>query len=106
MTTNQIPMTPRKRIALVAHDHKKADLEAWVACNRTSAEFIISSPLMDRAYDRMVPDYEAHNNRLEKRAVARGQGHDLSSSRPLNFGTPLAKPSPVNPAKGGQHHES
>ena len=34
-----------------------------VACNRASADFMISSPLMDSAYDRLVPDYEAYKNR-------------------------------------------
>ena len=28
-----------------------------VACNRASADFIISSPLMSAAYDRVVPEY-------------------------------------------------
>jgi methylglyoxal synthase len=28
-----------------------------VACNRASADFIISSPLMSTAYDRVVPEY-------------------------------------------------
>ena len=28
-----------------------------IACNRASADFMISSPLMDGEYDRMVPDY-------------------------------------------------
>jgi methylglyoxal synthase len=30
-----------------------------VACNRASADFIISSPLMSEAYERRLPDYEA-----------------------------------------------
>jgi len=29
-----------------------------IACNRSSADFMISSPLMDGEYDRLVPDYE------------------------------------------------
>ena len=37
-----------------------------VACNRTSADFIISSPLMEETYERIVPDYDAHKNRLKK----------------------------------------
>jgi len=35
-----------------------------VACNRTSADFIISSPLMEGEYFRLVPDYDEHRNRL------------------------------------------
>ena len=28
-----------------------------IACNRASADFMISSPLMNSEYDRLVPDY-------------------------------------------------
>jgi hypothetical protein len=28
-----------------------------MACNRASADFVISSALMSRTYDRLVPDY-------------------------------------------------
>jgi len=31
-----------------------------VACNRASADFMISSPLMTRDYDRIVPDYQGY----------------------------------------------
>jgi len=34
-----------------------------VACDRASADFMISSPLMTGAYARRVPDYTAHNER-------------------------------------------
>jgi|SRR5271157_4982620 len=34
-----------------------------IACNRASADFMISSPLMDGEYDRLVPDYEEYRNR-------------------------------------------
>ena len=34
-----------------------------IACNRASADFMISSPLMDGEYDRLVPDYEAYIQR-------------------------------------------
>jgi methylglyoxal synthase len=34
-----------------------------IACNRATADFMISSPLMDEEYDRLVPDYEAYVNR-------------------------------------------
>ncbi|MEW6566665.1 MAG: methylglyoxal synthase [Chloroflexota bacterium] len=149
MPHKRIPMTPEKKIALVAHDNKKRDLVEWArynrdllaqhvvyatgttgevlqqalgfpvhklqsgplggdqqvgarivdgeidfliffwdpleplphdpdvkallrlavvwniptACNRASADFMISSPLMEGPYDRLVPDYEAYRRR-------------------------------------------
>lgn len=35
-----------------------------VACNRATADFMVSSPLMSTPYDRRVPDYGAHNERV------------------------------------------
>ena len=34
-----------------------------IACNRATADFMISSPLMDGDYDRLVPDYDAYRAR-------------------------------------------
>lgn len=34
-----------------------------IACNRASADFMISSPLMDSDYDRLVPDYDVYRAR-------------------------------------------
>ena len=34
-----------------------------IACNRSSADFMISSPLMDAEYDRLVPDYDVYRER-------------------------------------------
>jgi methylglyoxal synthase len=34
-----------------------------IACNRASADFIISSPLMDDVYNRIVPDYDDYRQR-------------------------------------------
>jgi methylglyoxal synthase len=34
-----------------------------VACNRATADFLISSPLLSTAYQRTVPDYAAHLQR-------------------------------------------
>jgi len=34
-----------------------------IACNRASADFMISSPLMDGEYNRLVPDYETYRAR-------------------------------------------
>jgi methylglyoxal synthase len=38
-----------------------------VACNRASADFMISSSLMAADYDRLVPDYSAYVNRFAAR---------------------------------------
>lgn len=34
-----------------------------IACNRATADFMISSPLMDGEYDRLVPDYDQYRHR-------------------------------------------
>ncbi len=34
-----------------------------IACNRATADFMISSPLMDGDYFRIVPDYEVYRSR-------------------------------------------
>ena len=34
-----------------------------VACDRASADFMISSPLMTGSYERRIPDYSTHNDR-------------------------------------------
>jgi methylglyoxal synthase len=34
-----------------------------IACNRASADFMISSPLMDGEYSRLIPDYDAYRKR-------------------------------------------
>ncbi len=34
-----------------------------IACDRATADFMISSPLMDAAYERLVPDYAFYRNR-------------------------------------------
>jgi len=40
-----------------------------VACNRASADFMISSPLMAGAYERLLPDYEDYLERMRERHV-------------------------------------
>ena len=37
-----------------------------VACNRTTADFVISSPLMTAGYKRIVPDFAEYRNRFHK----------------------------------------
>jgi methylglyoxal synthase len=38
-----------------------------IACNRASADFIISSPLMAHEYERLIVDYEPYRTRLQSR---------------------------------------
>jgi methylglyoxal synthase len=47
-----------------------------VACNRASADFIISSPLMSTVYERKVPDYSKYRARLAVRGV---EGDEFAS---------------------------
>lgn len=34
-----------------------------IACNRATADFMVSSPLMEGEYSRLVPDYEVYKSR-------------------------------------------
>jgi methylglyoxal synthase len=36
-----------------------------IACNRASADFMISSPLMSGEYERFVPDYQGYRDRIK-----------------------------------------
>jgi len=38
-----------------------------VACNRASADFMVSSPLIDEEYGRSVPDYTDYRDRLKRK---------------------------------------
>jgi methylglyoxal synthase len=40
-----------------------------VACNRASADFIISSPLMSEEYQRLITDYDAYKERFKGKDV-------------------------------------
>jgi methylglyoxal synthase len=37
-----------------------------IACNRASADFIISSPLMCQEYHRILPDYDSYRQRFNR----------------------------------------
>ncbi len=41
-----------------------------VACNRATADFVISSPLMSAEYQRFLPDYQDHGEPIEGDPVA------------------------------------
>jgi methylglyoxal synthase len=51
-----------------------------VACNRASADFIISSHLMSEAYQRIVPDYEGYVSGRDVASDARPEGVDEISA--------------------------
>ena len=38
-----------------------------IACNRATADFMVSSPLMEGEYDRLVPDYDAYRSRSARK---------------------------------------
>jgi methylglyoxal synthase len=50
-----------------------------IACNRASADFMISSPLMDGEYDRLVPDYEGYRARKIEGFEEEDQGAGVST---------------------------
>jgi len=56
-----------------------------VACNRPTANFMISSTLMHDSYERVVPDYDEYRERLKRSSLGNPilmrpklvqQGHD------------------------------
>jgi hypothetical protein len=63
-----------------------------VACNRASADFMISSILMTGEYERLIPDYQPYQQRFAK-APAEG---DQDSAGPASEAAALsdAGPSP------------
>ena len=40
-----------------------------VACDRATADYLISSPLMTSSYERLLPDYSAHIERLQEEVL-------------------------------------
>lgn len=52
-----------------------------IACNRSSADFMISSPLMDSEYHRLVPDYDVYRKRKIPVAEAMHKSAKSSESK-------------------------
>lgn len=70
-----------------------------IACDRATADFVISSPLMDKAYDRLVPDYDGYR----KRKVPGVEGPALPIP---GITTTTATRSPFGRAKSGSRTTS
>jgi methylglyoxal synthase len=51
-----------------------------VACNRASADFMISSPLMASAYQRILPDFELHRNRFGTELEVSDEAEEVDDS--------------------------
>ena len=67
-----------------------------IACNRATADFMVSSRLMDAEYDRLVPDYDTYRRRRidgfgERAAATPGAGAP-------DAGAPIDEPAPDEPA--------
>jgi methylglyoxal synthase len=41
-----------------------------IACNRATADFMVSSPLMDEEYDRLLPEYDDYRHRTMMKDVS------------------------------------
>jgi methylglyoxal synthase len=52
-----------------------------IACNRASADFMISSPLMDGEYDRLVQDYSEYRTRKIELGPSLAPGGTLAHER-------------------------
>ncbi|HVA88595.1 MAG TPA: methylglyoxal synthase [Chloroflexota bacterium] len=57
-----------------------------VACNRASADYMISSPLLSGSYQRRLPDYEAYLERTIEESATDGAPNDGASESPANAG--------------------
>ncbi|MCL4529540.1 MAG: methylglyoxal synthase [Chloroflexi bacterium] len=52
-----------------------------IACNRASADFMISSPLMDGEYNRLIPDYNGYRKRKIPQAEATSKSQKVWESK-------------------------
>lgn len=63
-----------------------------VACNRATADFLVSSPLLDGQYSRRVPSFETHLNRAAAGSAAPG-GRPAAAAGETAGGSPVASSS-------------
>ena len=49
-----------------------------VACNRASADFIISSPLLSNTYQRFLPDYHVYSERMDTNETRRQENAQVA----------------------------
>ena len=52
-----------------------------IACNRASADFMVSSPLMDSEYNRLIPDYNGYRKRKIPQAEATSKSQKVLESK-------------------------
>ncbi len=65
-----------------------------IACDRSSADFMISSPLMDSPYERIVPDYDVYRHRLIPGIEPEPGAAAPAVAPPPLLAPPTAKPAP------------
>lgn len=58
-----------------------------IACNRASADFMISSPLMHGQYDRLIPDYDGYRSRRISTGAEEGRAVEDSDEVGAQAGT-------------------
>lgn len=74
-----------------------------IACNRATADFMVSSRLMDADYDRLVPDYDTYRRRRVDgfgERVAQAPDAQAPEAQAPDAGAPIDEPAPDEAAPG------
>jgi hypothetical protein len=66
-----------------------------VACNRASADFMISSTLMTGEYERLIPDYHKHQQRFSAAPLVEA----LRAEAPMSDMLPADLPAALDPVE-------
>jgi len=61
-----------------------------VACDRATADYVISSPLMTGSYERKLPDYSVYVDRLGNVLVSEAGDGQVEMQNPALLHTPAA----------------